>query len=228
MFENLKVKKFLKKADSFFNSKNYDDALEIYDIVLSKDSKNLHALYKKALILTIKEEYSESLKLLDSLLDIDICIEAILLKGRIYTHLNNYSKAVSYYNMAADDSLFDFYKYAGEIGYYAVDNLFVFDGKIYEDIYFHICDILLDKYDNPQIRLFKAYILSETKHEKEALKEIEYVLATVPNSSRAYEIKASSLIKLKQYEESLKTIEEGLVLNPKSSNLVLIKAKSSI
>lgn len=226
MFRNRKVNKFLKKADSFFSNKNYDDALDIYDNILSKNPKNLHALYKKALILSIKKEYSESLNILDSILDITICVEAILLKGRIYIHLDNYSKAVNYYNMAADDSLFDFYKFIDEIGYYSIDNLFVFNGKIYEDIYLYLCDIILEKKDVPEIRLFKAYILSEIKHEKEALIELDHVLELMPNMARAYEIKASTLIKLKKYEDSLKTIEEGLRLNPNSSYLILNNAKA--
>lgn len=226
MFKNRKINKFLKKADSFFNNEDYVDALSVYNDILSIDSKNLHALYKKALILSMDEKYEESLKVLDSIMDIAICIDAILLKGRIYVHLNNYSKAVNYYDMAADESLFDFYKFTDELGYYSIDNFFVFNGGIYEDIYMYLCNIILDKKEVPQIRLFKAYILSELNRGVDALNEIESVLLSMPYNDRAYEIKASTLIKLKQYADSLKTIEEGLKLNPNSHYLILNKAKA--
>lgn len=112
MSEIRKIKQLYFNAEDFFNNKHYDLALELYDEFLKFNPYNLKALYKKALILSIKEEYSKSLDLLNHILDINYCIEVLFLKGQIYFKLGEYIKAMNQYRLANEVDYFN------ELNYY--------------------------------------------------------------------------------------------------------------
>ena len=223
MFKNIKINKLLRKLDLEFNNKNYDDALNIANDILYSDKNNKKVLYKKALILFNKMEYEESLSVLNYLLAINRCIDALLLKGRIHCHLEDYENSLNFYKEASIN--FDFFKFNNEMVYYAT-HPFLFEGGVYTKIFLDLCNMILENEDIIEVRLFKSYVLSEINRNEDALNNINYILARDSNNEKALSLKSSILINLNQYEDALILINKSLKLNP--NNIQFIDNKANL
>ncbi len=223
MLKNRKIKKLLRMLDLEFNNKNYDHAINIANDILTLDKNNINVLYKKALILFNKKEYEESLLVLEYLLAIGWCIDALLLKGRVYSYLNDYENSLNSYKEASLH--FDFLKFNKEMIYYA-ENPFLFDEGVFTKIFFDLCNIILDNEDIIEVRLFKAYVLSQINRNDDALKNINYILVKDSNNEKALSLKSSILIKLSQYDDALTLINNSLKLNP--NNIQFLDNKANL
>ena len=221
MFKGRKIKKLFKELELNLNNHNFDDALIIVDEILSMDENNQKALYKKALILYNKLEYVESINVLDYLLSINSCIDVFLLKGIIYFNLDDYEKSLFFYKKAG--TLFDLNRFNEEL-YFFIEQSSLLDGGITSNIFICLCNIILDNVDIIEVRLLKAYVLSEIQRNEDALNNVNYILIKDPNNERALDIKASSLIKLKDFRTALIIAEKGLNLNPDNTRFMYIKA----
>ena len=118
MFKGRKIKKLFKELELNLNNHNFDDALIIVDEILSMDENNQKALYKKALILYNKLEYVESINVLDYLLSINSCSNALLLKGRIYLELDRFDEGFKFYEKFLKNNS-DFSLFFNEISYFS-------------------------------------------------------------------------------------------------------------
>ena len=222
MFKERKINKILNRLNSSYDDEGYDSALFYCEMILDIDSKNQCALYKKALILYDKCEYEESLSVLDHLLSIDYCIDAFLLKGRVYCNLNDYENSLNSYKEASIN--FDLDKMNNEMTYYA-SHPSLFDKGIHTKIFIDLCNIILDNADIIEVRLFKSYVLSEIGRSRDALNNVNYILAHNPNNEKAISLKSSILISLNHFDEALALINEGLNLYPNNLQLIDTKAR---
>ena len=223
MFKNRKIKKLFKKLELNLNNQNLDEALIIVNKILSLDENNINALYYKALILYNKCEYAKSLSILNFLLNINYCVDALLLKGRIYCVLNEYENSLDCYKEASFD--FDLEKINKELAYYA-EHPSLFDEGIHTKLFIGLCNIILDNMDIIEVRLFKAYVLSEIGHNENALNNVNYVLARDPLNEKALYLKSSILININQYDNALAVINKGLDLYPE--NIQFLNEKSRL
>jgi len=221
MFKNRKINKLFNNANKKLSESNFEEALSFYDDILNLDENNFKALYKKAYLFNLIGNYDEALECCEKITNIKNCIDVFLLKGRIYFNLDDYEKSLFFYKKAG--TLFDLNRFNEEL-YFFIEQSSLLDGGITSNIFICLCNIILDNVDIIEVRLLKAYVLSEIQRNEDALNNVNYILIKDPNNERALDIKASSLIKLKDFRTALIIAEKGLNLNPDNTRFMYIKA----
>lgn len=93
--EGDQVNDYTNKGNDFFAQTNYDSALNYYERALALDRNNQYALYDKALVFYMRQDYRGSMKIVKKcLLDHPDYNEAWWLLGDDYSSVNNYDSAI--------------------------------------------------------------------------------------------------------------------------------------
>ena len=207
MFNNLKIKNMLKKAEYFFDNSTYDKSLFYCNKILILDSKNIRALYIKSEILYIKSQYSSSLEILDGILN--ICNEydqALLLKGRIYLELDRFDEGFKFYEKFLKNNS-DFSLFFNEISYFSF-----FEDKSKKNAALDLCNLYLEKYDSYEIKVWKSQLLFRLNLFEDALFTLENLINYKGDDEYLYLIKCNVLLKLGKYDEVLDFSEKSFKL----------------
>lgn len=213
MFNYLKINKLINKAKNSFKNDDLDNCLVYCNDILSVDSENIEALYYKAYIFYYKEKFEDSLNLLDILLEGFICIDALLLKGRILIYYKDYDNGLECYKKSLDDDIFDYHKYLDEVSYFGDSVLFKDNPKMFE-ISLSLCDFYLDKKDDDIVSYFKGHALYNLGFYDKSIDAFDFSLSLNPNFELAYSTKSEILLELERCDEALDTINKGLKLFP--------------
>ena len=206
MFKGRKIKKLFKELELNLNNHNFDDALIIVDEILSMDENNQKALYKKALILYNKLEYVESINVLDYLLSINSCSNALLLKGRIYLELDRFDEGFKFYEKFLKNNS-DFSLFFNEISYFSF-----FEDKSKKNAALDLCNLYLEKYDSYEIKVWKSQLLFRLNLFEDALFTLENLINYKGDDEYLYLIKCNVLLKLGKYDEVLDFSEKSFKL----------------
>ena len=198
MFENIKIKNFLKKAEYFFSQSDYDNALIFCNKVLKLDSTNIPALYIKSEIMYLQSQYALSLETLDEILNIwDGYGKALLLKGRINLELNNFKEGFKFYEEFLENNS-DYNLFFDEISYFSFFND---DSK--KKLALDLSKLYLDKHDSYQINVWKSQLLFRLNLLDEALSNLNDLIESKGDDEYLYGIKTQVLIKMGKYEDAL-------------------------
>ncbi len=216
MFKNIKIKKFLKKTEEYFKLKDWDNVLLFCEEILNLDSKNKDALYYKSYILFHKKRYSESLDLINFLLNYNKTFDYLVLKGRISIIQKNYDEGLKCYKESLDMDTFDIVGYLDEITYFG-DPIRFKDNKKMNEISLALCDFYLERDDDVYVSYFKGHALYNLGRFDESLNAFDHTLEIDPDFETAYSTKSEILFKLGRYDEALDFINKGLELFPDSS-----------
>ena len=227
MLESFKIKVLLKKADSLFNQEKYDDSLIYYEKILSLDNNHIKSLYKKALVFYLKDSYKESLKTLESIYEFDNCEEALLLMGRISFLIGEYENAINYYKLSLDVNIFKYGKYVDEFLFFGdVKYKYVSSNYLeFSNFSLDLCDLLLEKFEDEDTKLWKAYKLHSLGRNEESLELLDNLNDVSFNNPLFYFLKSSIFLDWGMYEQSLKYSEKALYLDSNDVLSILVKAK---
>ena len=227
MLESFKIKVLLKKADSLFNQEKYDDSLIYYEKILSLNNNHIKSLYKKALVFYLKDSYKESLKTLESIYEFDNCEEALLLMGRISFLIGEYENAINYYKLSLDVNIFKYGKYVDEFLFFGdVKYKYVSSNYLeFSNFSLDLCDLLLEKFEDEDTKLWKAYKLHSLGRNEESLELLDNLNDVSFNNPLFYFLKSSIFLDWGMYEQSLKYSEKALYLDSNDVLSILVKAK---
>ena len=227
MLESFKIKVLLKKADSLFNQEKYDDSLIYYEEILSLNNNHIKSLYKKALVFYLKDSYKESLKTLESIYEFDNCEEALLLMGRISFLIGEYENAINYYKLSLDVNIFKYGKYVDEFLFFGdVKYKYVSSNYLeFSNFSLDLCDLLLEKFEDEDTKLWKAYKLHSLGRNEESLELLDNLNDVSFNNPLFYFLKSSIFLDWGMYEQSLKYSEKALYLDSNDVLSILVKAK---
>ena len=81
---------FLEKGLSYFNNKNYDDAIDVFEIILSQYNNDLNAVFYMGLSYYEKHEYAKAIQFFDIAINADI---------NVFYQESLWYKALSYKNI---------------------------------------------------------------------------------------------------------------------------------
>ncbi|MFC1621487.1 CheR family methyltransferase [Candidatus Omnitrophota bacterium] len=114
-----------KEGLCFLEHKKYEEALDIFNSIIDRDSSFIHAYFSKATILANQAKYKEAIKTLENIITVDnLFKEAYFLMGVLNIKIGDFQRAIdefkktvyvdqnfilSYFNMA------NIYLYLGEI-----------------------------------------------------------------------------------------------------------------
>ena len=93
--ENDQVNAYTNKGNDFFSQPQYDSALKYYEKALAIDRNDQYALYNKALVYYMRQDYRRSMPIVKRCLrDHPDYNEAWWLLGDDYSSINNYDSAI--------------------------------------------------------------------------------------------------------------------------------------
>ena len=213
ILDRFKINKLSKKANGFLINEDYDDALLIYDEILELNSTDISALYYKSHILFNKNQFLESLDLLNFLLENQKILDAVLLKGRILIYLDNIKEGLDCYKESLSMDDFDLEKYLDEIVHFGDPIRFKNNNKMLETS-LALCNIYLENDDNSFVLYYKAYALSQLGRLEESLDTFGSVLKLDPGHIFTYSTESEILFANGRYDEALDLINQGLELYP--------------
>ena len=102
------IDELFKKADTFFNEKNYDKALEYYDKIFSQVPLHIGAINSlsvKGLVLLEKQRYDKALQYYDKILEIDPNhVDALNKKAFALANIGKYEEALALIERVLDSN----------------------------------------------------------------------------------------------------------------------------
>lgn len=235
MFTKLKFKNYLKKANSLFEKREYDEALAYYKKVFLLDKYNLIALYKIAYIYYIKKEYNSSIKILKDIVYLNGYSKALLLLGRIYGILGDFEEGLKFYSLFLDNENYNNIDFFDEFKFFA-DLELKFICKDYIKFYsfsVKICELFLSKFDSEnnfefylKFLTWECFKLFDLKLYSESLLNSKKLLNLNKENPLPYLLIASNLLYLKEYHESLIYLDDGLKID--SEDILLNQTKGQV
>ena len=174
------------------------------------------------------KSYDESINILEYLNKLIVSDEVLLLAARVSLLLGDYENGMNYYELSLDRDIFNYENYTNEIIFFG-EMKWKYVSQDYLKFYRYsidLCDLLLEKYDDVDTKLWKSYMFYLLNDYEESLKLSDNIFPLISDNLLVYFLKAENLLKLKRYEESVKFSEKGLDLD--SSNILLIQTKAKV
>ena len=230
---------FLKKGLDFIKTKNYEEAISSFDIVLEIDPNHLEALINKAKTLVNLGKSEQALSYYDRVLEIDPQhVEALSLKGDELVKLGKSEQALSYYErvleidphhidalevptfdkiLEIDPNHLDALNNKGSsevsLGRTKSGVTVIFADRLDESISYF--DRVLDVDPNHVGALFnKGRALAQVNRTEEGLTYIDKVLQIEPNNLAALIYKGDRLVGMQKWDEGMFYVNKVLEIDP--------------
>src|SRR6266568_1323098 len=197
------IEQWLDVGEEHFNAERFNDALTVYEQIISFDSKSANAYYGKGKVLKVLKHLPEAIAAYDQAIYLNPKFAlAYIGKGDVYRDaFKNHKEALINYQQAVRVAP------TSALGYYNMGNAHN-DLEQYEeaiaayDAAIRCEPNFLDAYYR------KGELLENQKHYEEALSTYDKALSIVSNSTDAHYRKGELLERLKRYEEALSVWEK--------------------
>ena len=215
----------LKRSEIFYQSGNYDKAIEDYETLLQKDNSKLDLFKDKYIELLLNKaknycdssKYNQSIISLDKILELDNQDEkALIYKANCLFKLKNYKDTLLISNQILEigdnkdilflkaESLYQLKKYLESIKCFNQLNNEKFNDKK---------EIVIKSF----VKEYKKKIKDCDEHK--ILESLENILPHIPKNYELLKIKSDTLYKLEKYEECIEVSKTCLDIK-KTSNIV--------
>lgn len=201
-------KKDYELGDSFMQAKQYEKAIEEFSNLISKDPKDVYALYKRGVAFLFANKFDDAIR--DFTLAIDINGDdpdsynnrglALSYQGDLVSAISDFDKAIK-----LDPNFAQAYINRGSAYIASKD----FD-KAIKDLDKAI------KFDpkNPEIFLQRARLYYNKEEFQKSVKDYSSAIALGIGSSKVYYNRANAYFKLEKYDEAIKDYSTALELDP--------------